>query len=106
MSIEFYCPGCGNLMRTPDATAGKKGRCPSCSIKIQIPGESLTVSAAVDGLVPVESVTPPAKMDFFCSNCGRQVRVAESAAGQRGKCPSCETVVPIPELKADSDGDQ
>ena len=41
MPIEFHCPGCGKLMRTPDATAGRKGQCPHCGTKVQIPATSL-----------------------------------------------------------------
>ncbi len=35
--IEFACPHCGNLVRTPAGAAGKKGRCPSCSRIVEIP---------------------------------------------------------------------
>lgn len=105
MAIQFYCPGCGNLMRTPDETAGRKGRCPNCGLKIQIPTESLA-SGESEGLV-VEDAEPhaveEAKIEFYCSHCGRQVRVAAAAAGQRGKCPGCQAVVQIPDLPSDQD---
>jgi len=38
--IEFACPHCGNLVRTPPGAAGKKGRCPSCSQVVMIPSAS------------------------------------------------------------------
>ncbi len=46
MPIEFYCPGCGKLMRTPDETAGRKGRCPNCKIKVAIPLSSVKTSGS------------------------------------------------------------
>jgi serine/threonine protein kinase len=35
--IEFSCPHCSHLVRTPPGTAGKKGRCPNCARVINIP---------------------------------------------------------------------
>src|SRR5687767_10905133 len=29
--IEFFCSSCGQVVRTPRAAAGKKGKCPHCS---------------------------------------------------------------------------
>ena len=109
MPIEFYCPGCGKLMRTPDDTAGRKGRCPNCGTKVQIPHATLANSGRADvdlaAAVEVsEAVLPaPRKIEFYCSSCGRQVRVVESAAGQRGKCPQCQAVVQIPTLPPSPD---
>lgn len=40
MSIEFYCKECYQKVVTPDATAGKKGRCPFCSKVVEIPLQS------------------------------------------------------------------
>ena len=37
--IEFACPHCHNLVRTPSGSAGKKGRCPSCKRVVKIPGD-------------------------------------------------------------------
>jgi len=38
--IEFACPHCHNLVRTPPGSAGKKGRCPSCKRVVKIPGDA------------------------------------------------------------------
>jgi TM2 domain-containing membrane protein YozV/DNA-directed RNA polymerase subunit RPC12/RpoP len=35
-------------------------------------------------------------IEFFCSNCGRQLRVADASAGNQAKCPSCSATVLIP----------
>lgn len=40
-------------------------------------------------------------IEFFCSSCGRKIRVAKVKAGQKGKCPGCGGVVraPSPEVE-------
>jgi hypothetical protein len=35
--IEFTCPHCQRLVRTPAGTAGKKGKCPGCRRIVNIP---------------------------------------------------------------------
>lgn len=37
MPIEFRCRECDNLLRTPDNSVGKTGRCPSCKATMVIP---------------------------------------------------------------------
>lgn len=37
MAIEFKCSGCGKKMKTDDIHAGKKGKCPKCGAKVDIP---------------------------------------------------------------------
>lgn len=37
MAIEFRCPQCSALLRTPDETAGKKAKCPQCGTIADIP---------------------------------------------------------------------
>lgn len=37
VSIEFPCPHCQRLVRTPPGTAGKKGKCPGCGRIVTIP---------------------------------------------------------------------
>lgn len=100
MTIDFYCPGCGNLVRAPDATAGRKGRCANCNLKVQIPPQTLAGTGGCEPPVSADPPTPP-KIQFFCFRCGGQVRVAHDAAGQRGQCPHCEAVVQIPDGSAD-----
>jgi len=40
MPIEFHCPQCSKLLRTPDESAGKRARCPHCSTVADVPGGS------------------------------------------------------------------
>lgn len=46
MAIEFSCPHCHELVRTADAAAGKKGRCPHCQAVVQIPAVTQPVHTA------------------------------------------------------------
>ena len=35
-------------------------------------------------------------IEFFCSSCGRKIRVAKAKAGQKGKCPGCKNALVVP----------
>jgi hypothetical protein len=37
MSITFHCSFCGKKIETPDNSAGKWGKCPSCHNKLYVP---------------------------------------------------------------------
>ena len=37
MAIEFRCPQCQKLLRTPEGTSGKDARCPQCGATVRIP---------------------------------------------------------------------
>jgi DNA-directed RNA polymerase subunit RPC12/RpoP len=104
MAIEFHCPQCQRLMRTPDATAGKKGKCPGCGAITDIPRSA--AAAAREGASTIKPAyqaapaAPPAaaadKIEFPCSQCGKPVRTAASLAGKKGKCPNCGGIFQIP----------
>ncbi|HJN10418.1 MAG TPA: hypothetical protein QF564_17155 [Pirellulaceae bacterium] len=115
MAIEFYCPGCGKLMRTPDPTAGRKGRCPHCATKVQIPKTSITPNAdtpsASNHAAPTPQqpaskqplATPPSgqpanndPIQFVCASCQKTLRVPAANTGKKGKCPHCSAVMTIP----------
>jgi hypothetical protein len=38
MSIEFPCPNCQTLIRTPPGSEGKPARCPQCTSVVTVPG--------------------------------------------------------------------
>ncbi|WP_425617066.1 hypothetical protein NA78x_000735 [Anatilimnocola sp. NA78] len=133
MTIEFPCPQCAQLVRTPDAAAGKRGKCPSCAAVVQIPLASRPPATPPPKPAPGSpSAWPPTKpptkpattkpaapsppaaaqppkaeptktdpaetgpIEFFCASCGQQVRTPRAAAGKKGKCPHCASVVQIP----------
>ena len=37
MSIDFHCPFCNVMIKAPDNTGGKKGKCPKCKQTVYIP---------------------------------------------------------------------
>lgn len=39
MPVEFRCPSCSKLLRTPDESAGKKAKCPQCGAIVDVPAE-------------------------------------------------------------------
>jgi Zn finger protein HypA/HybF involved in hydrogenase expression len=101
--IEFACPRCQLPVRTPLATAGKKGMCPNCGVVVQIPAVPQTPNSAVNRTTnaPAQSRKPGAaapvkRIEFLCSHCGKTVATPASGAGKRGKCPSCGAVIDIP----------
>ena len=106
MPIEFHCPGCGKLMRTPDETAGRKGKCPHCGTKVQIPDASLAAPAPPLEVPPLPAVTSPAPespagtIQFFCASCGGRLQVPAANAGKQGRCPKCGAVTLIPPARA------
>lgn len=120
MAIEFPCPHCGKQMRTPDSSAGKKGRCPSCGGVAPIPARAASaagtagVSSGTRSAREAASPRQPAgkggaavrtadgKIAFSCGQCGHKVRVPASFAGKKGKCPICQAVVQIPQVAAES----
>ncbi|MBX7164761.1 MAG: YIP1 family protein [Pirellulales bacterium] len=52
MSIEFRCPACNKLLRTPDDTAGQQVKCPACSTPLTIPAISIVADDAGGGFPP------------------------------------------------------
>lgn len=86
MAIEFTCPTCQELVSTPDAAAGRKGRCPHCSAVVQIPTASAAVAATEAG----------GQIEFTCGSCRQVVSCPPAAAGKRGRCPHCQAVMHVP----------
>jgi phage FluMu protein Com len=57
LPIEFHCSECGKMLRTPDNSAGKKGRCPDCGTIMTIPVQSTNPSSTAQA--PSTSRTTP-----------------------------------------------
>ena len=67
-SIEFNCPQCNRLVKTPASSAGKKGKCPGCQAVFDIPQTSTKkpspntaspTSGAAPGLTPINDGLEP-----------------------------------------------
>jgi len=89
MAIVVSCGQCGKTLRVPDDAAGKQGKCPHCGALIRIPAPEPPVAEPV-----VEVSAEPIVIQ--CGQCGKNLRVPAEAAGKRGKCPSCGTLLEIP----------
>jgi hypothetical protein len=102
MPIEFNCQTCQRLVRTPDNTAGKKGKCPYCGSMMDIPRAAAAPPASEQApraeVSPASVVVTGDKLEFPCPQCGRPMRTPASAAGKKGKCAGCGTLVEIPAL--------
>jgi hypothetical protein len=58
MAIEFECPNCRTLIRTPDEAAGKKARCPSCQLVSPVPLSSALPSGGGYSVPPSQPLQP------------------------------------------------
>lgn len=126
MPIQFFCPGCGKRMQTPDQTAGRKGKCPHCGIKVVIPDQSLAMPLGEEGTASSRSSPTPMRwktksasddcqptaataevpgsrqgdgcdiVTFACPQCQRRVKVSAAARGKLGLCPQCHAKIVIP----------
>jgi DNA-directed RNA polymerase subunit RPC12/RpoP len=87
MTIRFRCANtdCASLLQLPDASAGKRARCPRCGLVQSVP------AAAPEGAVVVaprpreEAVLEvvPIEDELHCPYCEERVGPAER------KCPAC-----------------
>jgi len=61
MPIEFRCQNCDKLLRTPDDSGGKKGRCPHCQGVMDIPLQSTAAGESDEPTAPqnVSRPSPP-----------------------------------------------
>ena len=85
--IEFPCPHCRKTVRTPDSTAGKRGKCPHC-------GQLTSIPQAIQPSQPAAPADPI--IEFVCGGCHKKVRVPLAQAGKKGRCPHCGVVSRIP----------
>jgi len=75
MGIKFNCPACGRPLNVKSELAGKRGRCPKCQAKIDIPAEGAdSDTAAATGLTGGAGAGPP----------GAAAPAASSAAAPSG----------------------
>jgi hypothetical protein len=60
MAIEFSCPSCQTLIRTPEGTEGKAARCPQCGSVVMVPGGggSAGASPSLEPALPAGSRSP------------------------------------------------
>lgn len=94
MTIEFHCPHCDKLLRTPDDKAGVQAKCPGCGETVTVPAPAARQEAAdfdemFGGPPPAERM--PAGAD---SESGQSAEVEDSSAADETKnCPMCGAAI-------------
>lgn len=78
MAIEFRCPQCSALLRTPDETAGKVAKCPQCGTLAAIPAASS--GAAAPAASETGTLPPPSAGDNPFGDQAASAAAAGSAA--------------------------
>jgi hypothetical protein len=58
MPVEFRCPSCSKLLRTPDESAGKKAKCPQCGTIVDVPASSSGLPGMDRPLAPIPPIGP------------------------------------------------
>jgi len=81
MSIEHTCQ-CGAKLKVKDELAGKKIKCPKCSVAFTLP-----VAQAAPELISVSC------------KCGKAFQAKASMAGKAFQCIACNRTVSIPALR-------
>lgn len=87
MTIEFHCPHCDKLLKTPDDKAGVRANCPGC-------GEQVTVPATVDSPADFDDsfgtkADSPAQSNIASTATDRQQEPEIGVATARTNCPMC-----------------
>jgi phage FluMu protein Com len=88
MPIEFRCPQCEKLLRTPDGTSGRQAKCPQCGALTTIPDLTPAATRAADPLAELPSVTPPPAPNPFQSPHAEQMRATPEFEIRRGFQPT------------------
>jgi hypothetical protein len=85
--IEFHCPHCDKLLKTPDDKAGVRASCPGCSQPVTVPNEQPLIDLVEEdpGLAdsppsrastPRAASTPGRANTIPCPMCGEQINSA------------------------------
>lgn len=64
MPIEFRCPSCSKLLRTPDESVGQKAKCPQCGMIAEVPLASVDRGASASQPLAPVPVGRPAESPF------------------------------------------
>src|SRR5205085_12322442 len=60
MPIDVTCPNCKATLRAPDASAGKKIKCPKCETITEVPAAAQSAPSPVSAVPPASPSPPPA----------------------------------------------
>lgn len=91
MPIEFRCPQCEKLLRTPDGTSGRQAKCPQCGALTTIPEATAASRTAGDPLADLPQMSPaapPSAPNPFQSPAAQQMRATPEFEIRRGFQPT------------------
>jgi DNA-directed RNA polymerase subunit RPC12/RpoP len=106
--ISFQCPACKKVLKVTDASAGKKGACPSCGQRLKVPPPVQNRNKTVLGR-PLKGrdtslpeppsphpssgapVIPRGKIAVGCPGCGRSVLLPPNELTWTIECSQCGT---------------
>jgi len=110
MTIDFLCKKCRSPMQTPDAAAGKKGRCQECETVMIIPLPAPDSGAWHDfdesGIFLVERTTSATMKDgkeavrFSCLRCAKGLWLPSNKTHKKVECSGCGIVMRLSNLAA------
>lgn len=83
--IEFHCPHCDKLLKTPDDKAGVRANCPGCGQTVTVPVEAQSPDV-FDNPAALEETSPAEKSSPVSSAPSRS---GSTAHGETTSCPMC-----------------
>jgi hypothetical protein len=96
--IRFACPVCQRIFAVPDKAAGKKGTCPKCGQRVQVPrlsGKTVLGRPIPDPAPhsPSAPVAQPAAqvVNATCPGCGRSIPLGAHELSLTIECAVCNT---------------
>ncbi|MBS0264960.1 MAG: hypothetical protein JSS02_23710 [Planctomycetes bacterium] len=101
MTIEFHCPHCGKLLRTPDNKSGVKANCPGCQEMVTVPqpqAEDRPADEYLPVATPESETSHTAEEDLDdtkpCPMCGATIKKLAK------KCRFCGEVLSVSQKRA------
>lgn|GEM_PF-770996 len=86
MTIEFHCPHCDKLLKTPDDKAGVRANCPGCGEIVTIPDPANSDPANSDSASEVAETDPSFTEVVSPSDAsGSELTTAQAADGEAAK---------------------
>ncbi len=83
MTIEFHCPHCDKLLKTPDDKAGVRANCPGCGQTVTVPEPAAEAAHADESLAEVQHEPHDPDVEIAspgdskpCPMCGAMIKKA------------------------------
>jgi len=87
--ISFRCKNCNQKIRTSEANAGKKGKCPKCKQAVVIPSAVEKAAPPVDPVLVLQATSAGGADPAECTMCGHKIAIPQGMEGQLVECTQC-----------------